>query len=216
MAEGDYEVAEELAQELGIEAQDRERWGLTDLGHAKLFASLHASDVRFCFPWGKWLVWDGQRWQEDQTGEIYRKARVVVQELLDRAAERKKAIADELTRVLAGESDGEELKHLEQVAKAFWGWAKQSASVGRIDAMIKLAQSEAGIAVLPEQLDADPWLFNAANGSVELKTGQLREHRRGDLLTKLALVSYGPGAACPLCASYHLPCGPAGELGRHA
>jgi putative DNA primase/helicase len=52
--------------------------------------------------------------------------------------------------------------------------------------------------VRPEDLDADPWLFNCANGTLELKTGLLRPHRREDLLTKVSPVEYDPSARCGL------------------
>jgi putative DNA primase/helicase len=63
--------------------------------------------------------------------------------------------------------------------------------------MISLACSEEGIPVLPEQLDADPWLLNCVNGTLDLRTGFLRGHRRGDLITKLAPVEYVPDSPCP-------------------
>jgi putative DNA primase/helicase len=37
-----------------------------------------------------------------------------------------------------------------------------------------------------------------ANGTVDLRTGRLREHRRGDLLTKLCPTAFEPDADCPL------------------
>jgi len=63
--------------------------------------------------------------------------------------------------------------------------------------MIELAKSEPGIPVRPQQLDADPWVLNLSNGTLDLRTGQLGEHRREDLLTKLAPVAYDPEAQCP-------------------
>jgi putative DNA primase/helicase len=57
--------------------------------------------------------------------------------------------------------------------------------------------SEPGVPVLANQLDQDPLLFNCANGTLDLRTGQLRAHRREDLLTKLAPVTYDPNAQCP-------------------
>jgi putative DNA primase/helicase len=63
--------------------------------------------------------------------------------------------------------------------------------------MIRLATSEPGIPVLLEQLDADPWLFNVVNGTIDLRTGILRPARREDLITKLAPVIYDPDARCP-------------------
>jgi putative DNA primase/helicase len=67
----------------------------------------------------------------------------------------------------------------------------------RIQAMVRLARSEPGIPVRIDQLDADPWLLNCHNGTIELRTGNLRPHDRADLITKLAPVSYDPAAACP-------------------
>jgi putative DNA primase/helicase len=68
---------------------------------------------------------------------------------------------------------------------------------GRITSMISLARSELTIPVTPDQLDRDPWLLNVANGTLDLRTGKLREHRRTDLITKLAPVAYDPNAGCP-------------------
>jgi putative DNA primase/helicase len=54
-----------------------------------------------------------------------------------------------------------------------------------------------GYPVIPEHLDQDPWLFNVENGTIDLKTGELRPHERGALITKLAPVQYDREAECP-------------------
>jgi putative DNA primase/helicase len=77
-------------------------------------------------------------------------------------------------------------------------WALKSEDARRINAMIELARSEPGIAIKPEDLDRDPWLFNCSNGTLDLRSGKLREHRRDDLLTKLCPTPYEPEATCPL------------------
>jgi putative DNA primase/helicase len=41
-------------------------------------------------------------------------------------------------------------------------------------------------------------LLNVLNGTVDLRTGELREHRREDYLTKIASVEYDLNAACPV------------------
>jgi putative DNA primase/helicase len=60
----------------------------------------------------------------------------------------------------------------------------------RVNTLVALAKSEAGISPTPYQLDADPWLLNVAKDTLDLRTGELREHRREDLLKKLAPVHY--------------------------
>jgi putative DNA primase/helicase len=47
-------------------------------------------------------------------------------------------------------------------------------------------------------MDRDPFLLNVFNGTLDLRTGKLRPHRREDLLTKLAPAEFKPNATCPL------------------
>lgn len=63
--------------------------------------------------------------------------------------------------------------------------------------MVTLAESEPGIPVLPGELDRDPWLLNVKNGTVDLRTGELRPHKRDDLITKIVPVEYDSEASCP-------------------
>lgn len=50
--------------------------------------------------------------------------------------------------------------------------------------------------------DADPWLFNCRNGTVDLRTGKLRPHDAADLITRYADVEYNPDARCTLFLSF--------------
>jgi len=73
----------------------------------------------------------------------------------------------------------------------------------RIENMKKLARSQAlrgetGIPVCPDDLDADPWLFNCHNGTIDLRTGRLQNHDRADLMTKCSPVAYDPRARSDL------------------
>src|SRR3989442_15906627 len=62
--------------------------------------------------------------------------------------------------------------------------------------MLSLAKSE--LAIPPAQLDADPWLLNCPNGTLELRTGHLRPHRREDYLTKMTAAPYDATARHPI------------------
>jgi putative DNA primase/helicase len=73
----------------------------------------------------------------------------------------------------------------------------KSEAAPRINAMLDLARSEPDIPILPEQLDRHPWLLNCPNGTLELQTGTLREHRREDYITKLCPTPYDPNATAP-------------------
>jgi D5 N terminal like len=52
--------------------------------------------------------------------------------------------------------------------------------------LVDLAKSLVGVE--DDRLDADPWLLNVENGTVDLRTGRRRNHDPRDLLTKLAPV----------------------------
>jgi putative DNA primase/helicase len=147
---------------------------LTDLGNARRLVKRHGRDLCFVAELA-WLFWDGQRWQQDKTGEVIRRAKDTVRSIYAEAA----ASEDE--------------SHRTRLA----GWAKTSESAPRIRAMIELAQSESEVAITVDRLDTGPMLFNTLTGTINLKTGELREHRREDLLTKLAPVAYHPRSQCP-------------------
>jgi putative DNA primase/helicase len=78
---------------------------------------------------------------------------------------------------------------------AMYAHAKYSNSKDGIKNMIQLSKSE--VALYPDQLDRDPWLFNVQNGTLDLRSAEIREHRREDFITKLAPVTYDPNADCP-------------------
>ena len=151
-------------------------WHLSDLGNSERLVYRHGDSLRFCYARTCWLVWGGERWLADATAEVVRRAKETVRNICREAAE---VVDDEERKMIVR-------------------WALHSESRTRIDAMIKLAESEPGIPVAPDQLDADPWLLNVENGTIDLRTGTLHPHRRGNLLTKLAPVEYAPDATCPL------------------
>jgi P4 family phage/plasmid primase-like protien len=150
----------------------------SDTGNAELFAMLHADRVRYVPSWRSWLVWDGRRWQRDELN--------VVQDLT------KAVIARRWEEVHAANNPDE---HEAKAKRVKWALATESRK-GR-ESMLALAQAEPGIAVAHDALDADAWLLNVENGTIDLRTGELREHDRGDLATKLAPVVYDAEAKCP-------------------
>ena len=147
----------------------------TDAGNGRLLADLHRGFIKFCHPWKKWFLFDGQRWSPDQDGRIFSIAKKACREFYQRAADEE----DEARRRL------------------YVTWGKNSESAFRLKAMTFCAESEPGIPVQPEDFDADPWAFNAANGTVDLRTGELRPHDPGDLISKVSPAAYDPDAECP-------------------
>src|SRR5579862_1198412 len=141
----------------------------TDIANGQRLAARHGQDLRFTVERG-WLVWDGRRWAVDEKG-------VQVQA---RAKETALSIFDEIKD--SPDRDAR-MRH-----------AKRSQSKGAIESMIWLARSEPGIATRLTTFDADGWLFNVANGTIDLRTGELRPHRREDLISNLVEIVFDPTA----------------------
>lgn len=76
-------------------------------------------------------------------------------------------------------------------------WAMGSENHHRIMAALSLAKSQEPIADDGEGWDADPWLFGASNGVIDLRTGKLRPELPGDRITKHSPVAFDPEAKCP-------------------
>jgi hypothetical protein len=149
---------------------------LTDVGNARRLVAAYGEELRYCAPWKKWLVWDGRRWARDEQQLVREHAKAVTCEMLQEAAE-----------LPTGDYQTALAEH-----------ALRSQKVERLRGMIECAQSDPAVACLPADFDADPWLLNVVNGTIDLRTGQLRDHRRTDLLTKLAPVRYDPAARSDL------------------
>jgi putative DNA primase/helicase len=147
---------------------------LTDIGNAMRLMHYHGEDLRYSYQAKRWYIWDGRRWAEDRTGEIQRRAESVTNAILKEA-----------------QSENDNAKRKEALIK----WAHTSMSNASIKNMIERAQNKAPVQF--EDLDRDPWLLNCLNGTIDLRTGELREHRQSDYITKLIPVEYDPQAVCP-------------------
>jgi putative DNA primase/helicase len=148
---------------------------LTDYGNAQRLVAQHAGMFRYCYLWKKALEWCGTHWRLDYSGAIERMAKATVRNIYREAEE--------------GETTAERVDLAE--------WACKSEDANRINAMIAKAWSEPGISIQPDEMDRDPWLLNCKNGTLDLRTGQIREHLQEDGITKLCPVHYDPAASCP-------------------
>ena len=150
----------------------------SDTGNALRFADRFGDQVRHCAAFGRWYVWDGRHWAEDQTAAVENMAKAIPEAMRAEA----NALAD------AGRLD--DAKHL-------FAFALHSESAPRLAAMLHLARSDRRIAVAPEQLDAGAFDLNVANGILDPRTATLRPHDPDALLTKLIEVPFDPGTAAP-------------------
>ena len=142
----------------------------SELEWARRFVAAHGDDLLHVWEWARWFVWDGARWNDARQDEVRRRA---------------KSSARKRTRKALNE--GTEAIRLARAAESSRG----------IEATLKLAASELEVAVPHGCFDSDPMLLNVRNGTVDLRTGDLRPHRRTDHITKLAPVTFDGDAQCP-------------------
>ena len=160
---------------------DRRRSGVevkyrrSELGVSERFVDQYGGDARYCAERGSWYAWNGQRWALD-VGDT--------QVMLWMKAVVRGMWAD----VAAFDGDADERKAL---ARFVIGCE----TANKISAALRLARSE--LVVRMVDFDSDPMLFNVANGTIELRSGGLRAHARGDLITKMSPVAADPEARCP-------------------
>ena len=154
-------------------------------GDGILFARLFGDAVRYCVDSDRWYVWTGTVWREDKRQVVFALVSAVVdcygelKNTLDFAGddEAKKGDAAKRARI------DRRIKHLRKPA-------------GR-NACLEFAWKGRGIAVEAAAFDADPHLFGVQNGTLDLRTGMLREARPEDLITKQSRASYTPWPDIP-------------------
>jgi len=133
---------------------------------AKRLVYLYGEKIRYCHPWKRWFIYDGVRWKEDQKGQINEFAKKSIWILYDCA-----------------ENEKSQKKQEEIIT-----YATKRLKKYPLESIMFMAQSEAGIPILPEDFDKNHWLLNVENSTVDLQTGSLREHKNEDYITKLCPV----------------------------
>ncbi|WP_235604788.1 DNA primase family protein [Enteractinococcus helveticum] len=128
-------------------------------------AELYRGELKFVLGLG-WLVWDGQRWALDEKDAAIN---AVIATL----------------RLSLAESFGDD-KLRRDVAKC--------ESAHGIEGVLKIASALPALRAGVHELDADPYLLNCANGTLDLRTRQLRAHDPADNITRVCRGAYDPEA----------------------
>jgi putative DNA primase/helicase len=152
----------------------------TDTGNAERLVAKFGDSFRFIVEWAKWAVWDGRRWKVETSVAMQNFAKLTARGIYREA---EKAIDPGTSKALAD-------------------WAKRSEARDRRAAMIACAQSEPGVALHFADFDKDPFLLNVKNGTIDLRTGERRDHRREDLITRLVPIDYDATATAPLWETF--------------
>jgi putative DNA primase/helicase len=174
----EYRVLEEkrrTERRLEMAEQRAESEQHTDLGNARRLVSRHGDNIRYDYNRKLWFVWDGTRWVENAESKVMQWAKETIRALYKEAA----GIEDQDKR------------------QALTKHALKSEHAPRIKATVDLARDEPEIQADVADFDSVSHLLNVLNGTLDLRTGDLRPHSREDMLTKLVPIKYDAHARCP-------------------
>ncbi|MEQ9077722.1 MAG: DUF3854 domain-containing protein, partial [Sandaracinaceae bacterium] len=144
---------------------------ITDVELSDRLVKAADGELRFCDELGGWFEWAGTHWQRDRR---------------KRHRELAKSVAKDLAREAAETFD-----------KRLFDAAKRAGSASGVAGLLKLAESAPQLVFTSDDVDRDPWLLNCANGTLNLRTGDLRPHQREDLITRASPAPFDPTATAP-------------------
>ncbi|VCT90584.1 hypothetical protein MHAS_02293 [Mycolicibacterium hassiacum DSM 44199] len=158
-------------------------WEMTDTANADRLIDHAAGKLLYCADMGRWLAWDGTRWQiSGDDGPAWQAARQAIDS------------------IQCGDS--------ELLAKH----KLRSLSENRLGAMVRLAMRDNRMRVEANQLDGDPYALNTPGGVIDLRTGRVAENKPNLLHTKItgcgvAVMKVDPGRVdleplCPMWTDY--------------
>lgn len=160
----------------------------SDYMNAELLIQSYGEDLIYVNGIG-WHHWNGKCWEPDVDD-------VIVRQLFVKCM---RALQEDAAQRMASSRSKTEMKEAAAIAT----WAVRSLSAHAISAAVELASTVPGVRKTPDEIDGANtlWLLNCANGTLDLKKGELREHRKTDYITKLVNVDYDPNATAPFWES---------------
>ena len=168
------DIIETLEQKADKLIPSQNEYRLTDIGNAERFAEQHKDHVRYVTQTKEWIVYDGKKWVPGDDEKVRQLAQQTAKGFYTEAAD---------------EPDRDRAAKLARHGAA-------SCSSKAISAMLREARPP--LAIDSQELDNKPNLLNCHNGTMDIQTLTMREHRREDYITKIIPVIYDPKAKAPL------------------
>jgi putative DNA primase/helicase len=154
-------------------AEAKRRYGWNQVGLGNIFADSFRNTCRFCPETKSWFIYNGKVWREDIGGMISSQyAKSLVYYLFDC----RNFIDDEERR------------------DAWLKYVTKNLDRKYRDIMLKDASSVHYISI--KEFDKNQYLLNVENGTIDLRTFELRPHNPDDFLSKTANVTFGENEKC--------------------
>ena len=149
----------------------------TDMGNAERLITGSDGKIKYSISRG-WYAWEDRYWIPDES---------IVRRLYH----------ERVVKNLYAEIEASYAESDSELTKALTDWAKKSESTRVMKSSLEMAACMPKIAVTPCEFDKDPWLFCCNNGTLDLRTSELKPHDPKDLITRISNADYDPAAKCP-------------------
>jgi putative DNA primase/helicase len=154
---------------------------------AELFLKHHRDTICYSTELKRWLYYDGKRWAVDK-GEAPR----IVNLLLDFNKKVIEYANEQYIEYNYGRRNRTAGKDDIEYSEKLYNWAVGLNNHPSIVNTLSVIKARCNVDI--SDFDANDYLYNVSNGTVDLRTGELREHDHKDKITILCDVEYKPGA----------------------
>ncbi len=160
--------------------------GANELGDGMLYAAMLRERFVYNHNLGEWYEWQGNYWRRDTTQQAYQAVELVAVRYLQ-----EKDKIDEQIGEAAAAGNKDQQQQLETVKKNLLRRVDRLRSQrGRINTLSMACSCDDGLGVNGNNFDANPYLLACENGVLDLRTGQLRDGRHNDWLSKRCPVQW--------------------------
>lgn len=157
------------------------------------FTDAFQKEIRYVGQWNKWLTFDGVSWDFDYKLLVYTNARTYLRTM---ALEIQEAIFNSSVKKIPADLSPVQMDAAVNAERAkARGQTNAMQSSHTIHNVVTLSRYDRRIASGVDQWDADPWLLNTPDGTIDLRTGQSRKHKPLDYIRKVTAV--GPNRMRP-------------------
>jgi len=158
------------------------------------FASLHENDIKYVGQWSRWLCYNGRSWDIDHSMKTYESAKQMLVKIAKRMYNAEMhARTGDIDKL--GLSDRDKKNQHKTARKEALKIAKAVKGSKTVAAVVSLSRSDPKFITVGELWDSNPWLLNTPDGTINLKTGYVRDHNHRDFITMSTAV--GPSARSP-------------------
>ncbi len=199
VAEEEYEVSfAEVDEEEGPSTEEltNDAPRTTDSANADAFVGEHGRGFLFVVEWESWIAWSGKQWERIGARQrVIHYAMLTAREAHWRAQKKLAALEESYRHILLAGQKNEEMEYEIKQHQRLLKWHEQSQNMSRLEAVTKLLETR--LVVHLADLDRDPYMLNLQNGTLDLRTAELHDHRASDLITQISDVFWDEEEQCP-------------------